>query len=51
MNDFCSQAYQDPDDADGGYIEEGDLVSLESDEDDGPILKMKHIKFDPQFKA
>ena len=51
VNDFCSQAYQDPDDADGGYVEEDDLVSLQSDEDDGAVLKRRHIQFDPQFKA
>lgn len=51
VNDFCSQAYQDPDDDDGGYVEDEDLVSLDSDEENGAGLpKKKHIEFDPQCK-
>ncbi|KAM6563311.1 hypothetical protein CsatB_023309 [Cannabis sativa] len=49
VNDLCSQAYQDEDDG-GGYEEDDDLVSLVSDEEDGPVLKKKHIEFDPHFK-
>ena len=51
VNDFCSQAYQDPDEDDGGYVEEEDLVSLDSDEENGAASsKKKHIEFDPQLK-